>query len=394
MKLSNYFLLGQTSGQSTLCKPDDLPRLFALCLSKQTPAVFQTDSKSARSAAQEFIHLFVSAQIAKEQFVSVRIYSQDYDGSQRVSKVIKRPWWCFLRDFVTGSSFRQQLFDFPLDTDFLRKESAVSNAPIMVEDLAECNHSNPFAPTVAHEITATTLLAGAMNAAGPTFSSNAYVEMAASDDVVTLQKLIPELFDKFVSTLPFFQFAFGERNCAAFLPSIAKPVLFQSYASTGLSFTSLHVDHGGAAMNQVVWAGGGNDKSPNDTRTDDTCPSCMVPEENFVYADDDAIVAVWTFFAAQNLEQVEKYLNQLPRSDGSTLSVFANNYFLTEHDLAVLAAAPWLVPHMKVNQRLGDTVLVPVNCAHQVQNLCNNYKIAVHLFLLCFLFSMPLFYTD
>ncbi len=349
----------------------EMERLMLVCLEKQKPVLFKANAATAHVAAMEFINLFVTANINPGQLVSVRIYESNETGS-RVKQIVKRPWGSFVRDLVSGASFRQQLFDFPLQSDF----EPLTNLPIASASGVGAATAAPSSDASPQKRRKTGLAPAAANV----LMTEEDVSANADNVVITLQQIMPELFGKFASTLPCSQFAFGERNCSSFLPPIAKPVLFQSYASTGLSFTSLHVDHGGAAMNQVVWAGGGNSATPNDTPTTDVYPTGFVASTSFQHADVNVVVAIWTFFAAQDLDDVENYLKTLPRmANGTPCSVFANNCFLTGHDLKALSAAPWNVQHVVVQQRLGDTVLVPVNCAHQVQNLCNNYKVAVRI---------------
>ncbi len=237
---------------------------------------------------------------------------------------------CFLQDFLHGSHFRQQLFDFPLPQDFVAESVSTDEK---------------------------------------------------SSDILTLESVIPELFEEFQRSLPCSAFAFGELNCTSFLPHIAKPVLFQLYASTGKGFTSLHVDYGGAALNLAVpttrmtsvllffcllnfsftyiqifflfslvlkyhliayfscfvwqvWAAGGDPSDECDIPTSDDAGLLSLPMlEQVSTASKTQPVAIWTFFAASDLSELERYLQDISTEKSTPLSVYRNNYFLNAEDL-------------------------------------------------------------
>jgi len=148
----------------------------------------------------------------------------------------------------------------------------------------------------------------------------------------SLESLMPLAYATFLSNL-----AHGV-DISVSLEAV-RPHMVQCYPSVGYSVTGLHVDVGGVAENTSLWSS----------------------------AAEGEVLAVWLFFAREQTGQLLSILQAHQRlADGELV--------LTEADLETLAESG--VRPTTVAQRLGDTVVVPIGCLHQVINLQCSFKVA------------------
>jgi hypothetical protein len=130
-----------------------------------------------------------------------------------------------------------------------------------------------------------------------------------------------------------------------YLPTpLARPHMVQTYLAwctgPGDSFTPMHCDKGGSARNH-----------------------CLAQ----LSGPPAAVVAVWDLFAPQDAALIDSYL-------GKRGSVESGDAFLSDADVAELVRRG--ATHVRVEQREGDSVVVPVGCPHQVRNLLPSIKMA------------------
>ena len=82
----------------------------------------------------------------------------------------------------------------------------------------------------------------------------------------------------------------------------------------------------------------------------------------------DEVSAHWDIFSAESAEELRRFLRAEHELAENTDPIHSQSYYLTD-DMIARLVSEGNVRHWRVQQRVGDVVLIPAGCAHQVSRI-------------------------